>query len=238
MKAVFASLLAITALVATTTASPQTPPAAATGTDVYHVMFTKAAPGHAAELAKVLMTPDKTNAMPEHFVLLRHQEGDDWDYMLIQHMGAKAEVVGTPPAAGVPARPLTAWHNDTFASGPGWGEFTRQMGLGGTANAASQVYAIGVHRAVAGHRDQLLSALSAPVSASSKIQTGNLVLQHVEGGDWNFLTVTRYNSWQDLGAERAGLASDAASTPGGWADIRQHSAFHRDTIVDRIFPAK
>jgi len=238
MKAVFVSLLAITALVASTTASPQTPPAAAAGTDVYHVMFTKAAPGQAAELAKVLMTPDKTNAMPDHFVVLRHQEGDDWDYMLIQHMGAKAEVVATPPAGGVPARPLTAWHNDTFASGPAWGEFTRQMGIGGTANAAGQVYAIGVHRAVAGHRDQLLSALSAPVSASSKIQTGNLLLQHVEGGDWNFLTVTRYNSWQDLGAERAGLASEAASAPGGWADIRQHSAFHRDTIVDRIFPAK
>jgi hypothetical protein len=89
---------------------------------------------------------------------------------------------------------------------------------------------------VAGHREQLLSALSAPVSPSSKIQTGNLLLQHVEGGDWNFLTITRYNSWNDLGSERAGLA--AASAPGGWADIRQHSAFHRDTIVDRIFPAK
>jgi hypothetical protein len=238
MKAVLTSLLVASVAVVATTASAQTPPAAATGTDVYHVMFTKAAPGQAAELAKVLMTPDKTSAMPDHFVVLRHQEGDDWDYMVIQHMGAKAEVVGTPPAAAVPARPLTAWHNDTFASGPAWGEFTRQMGIGGTANAAGQVYAIGVHRAVAGHRDQLLSALSAPASASSKIQTGNLLLQHVEGGDWNFLTVTRYNSWQDLGAERAGLASAAASTPGGWADIRQHSAFHRDTIVDRIFPAK
>jgi len=25
---------------------------------------------------------------------------------------------------------------------------------------------------------------------------------------------------------------------GGWGDIRQHSAFHRDTVADRIFPAK
>jgi hypothetical protein len=238
MKAALASLLISSAVVVTTIAAPQAPPAPAAGTDVYHVMFTKAAPGQAAELAKVLMTPDKTNAMPDHFVVLRHQEGDDWDYVVIQHMGAKAEVVATPPAAGVPARPLTAWHNDTFASGPAWGEFTRQMGIGGTAAAGGQVYAVGVHRAVAGHRDQLLSALSAPVSTSSKIQTGNLVLQHVEGGDWNFMTITRYNSWNDLGSERAGLASEAASTPGGWADIRQHSAFHRDTIVDRIFPAK
>ena len=100
MKAAFASLLASFAVVVTTIAAPQAPPAAApAATDVYHVMFTKAAPGQAAELAKVLMTPDKTNAMPDHFVVLRHQEGDDWDYVVIQHMGAKAEVVPTPPAA-------------------------------------------------------------------------------------------------------------------------------------------
>src|ERR671921_1789805 len=106
MKAVLASLL-MSIVVVATTASAQTPPAAATaaGTDVYHFMFTKAAPGQAAELAKVLMTPDKSTAMPDHFVVLRHQEGDDWDYVVIQHLGAKAEVVATPPAAGVPARP-------------------------------------------------------------------------------------------------------------------------------------
>ena len=235
MKPLLASLAVMSAVVATTTASPQNPPAA-TGTDVYHVMFTKAAPGQAAELAKVLTVPDKTSPMPDHFVVLRHQEGDDWDYAVVQHLGAKAEVVGTPPAQS-PARAFTAWHNDTFASGPGWGEFTRQMGIGASAGNAAPVYVIGVHRAVAGHRDQLLAALNAP-GGSSKIQTGNVLLQHVEGGDWNLITVTRYNSWQDLGTERASLASAAASTPGGWADIRQHSAFHRDTIADRIFPAK
>jgi hypothetical protein len=50
------------------------------------------------------------------------------------------------------------------------------------------------------------------------------------------MTLTRYNSWQDVGSDRADLSS--ASAAGGWADIRQHSAFHRDTIADRIFPAK
>ena len=235
----FAASIAVAAvaLVAAASAAPQNPPAATGGTDVYHVMLTKAAPGQAAELGKALMVPDKTSPMPEHFVVLRHQEGDDWDYAVIEHLGAKAEVVGTPPtAAQTAARPMTAWHNDTFASGPGWGEFSRQMGLGGSGGA-NPVYVIGMHRALPGHRDQLMSALNAPAAASSKIQTGNILLQHIEGGDWNLLTLTRYNSWQDLGSDRAGLAS-AAAGPGGWADIRQHSAFHRDTIADRIFPAK
>jgi hypothetical protein len=91
---------------------------------------------------------------------------------------------------------------------------------------------------VVGHRDQLLASLNAPSAVSSKIETGNVLLQHVEGGDWNFMTVTRYNSWQDLGSDRGSAGPANASTPGGWADIRQHSAFHRDTIADRIFPAK
>ena len=238
MKAVLASLVTLGVVAAATVAGAQNPPASTAATDVYHVMFTKAAPGQAAELAKILMTPDKSEAMPEHFIVLRHQEGDDWDYVLIQHLGAKAEVTPTPPAAGLPARSLTAWHNDTFASGPSWGEFTRQMGIGASGKAGNPVYVIGVHRAVAGHRDQLLASLNAPGAGSSKIETGNLLLQHVEGGDWNFLTLTRYNSWQDLGSERADLASSAASAAGGWADIRQHSAFHRDTITDRIYPAK
>ena len=225
MKSVLASIVAMTTVVATA-GSPQNAPA--TGTDLYHVMFTKAAPGQAAELAKVLVTPDTTAPMPEHFLVLRHQEGDDWDYVVIQHLGPKAEVVGTPPAQN-PARPLTAWHNDTFASGPGWAEFSKQM-----AGSGSPVYVIGVHRAVAGHREQLQAALSA--AGSDKIQSGNVLLQHVEGGDWNLMTLTRYNSWQDLGNDRAGLSSASASTPGGWADIRQHSAFHRDTIADRLFP--
>jgi len=230
MKTVLTVLIAMTGLVVITSASPQNPPAAA-GTDLYHVMFAKAAPGQAAELGKSLMTPDKTAPMPDHFVVLRHQEGDDWDYVIIEHLGPKAEVVATPSPQAVAARPLIAWHNDTFASGPGWGEFPKQM-----AGTGNPVYVVGVQRAIAGHRDQLLTALNTATGGSSKIQTGNVLLTHVEGGDWNFLTVTRYNSWQDLGSERAALAS--SSTPGGWADIRQHSAFHRDTIADRIYPAK
>ena len=72
------------------------------GTDIYHVHFAKAAPGQAAALGKALTVPDKTSPMPEHFVVLRHQEGDDWDYVVIQHLGSKAEV--RPPRLRLPTR--------------------------------------------------------------------------------------------------------------------------------------
>ena len=214
--------------------SAQTPPAPAGETDLYHVHFTKAAPGQAAALGKVLLQPDPNTPMPDHFIVLRHQEGDDWDYAVIQHLGPKAQLSAAAPAPPDSERDLRAWHNDTFASGPSWAEFTKQMGIGGSSTGG--VYTIGVQRPVPGHRDQLMAALTAPPAAGAK-QTGDVLLQHVEGGDWTFLTITRHNSWQDFAADRAAAAS-APGTAGGWADIRQHSAFHRDTIADRLAPAK
>ena len=235
MRSMVACAVVLGGFVAATSASAQNTPAA-TGTDVYHVHFAKAAPGQAGALGKSLMVADKTASMPEHFVVLRHQEGDDWDYMVIQHLGSKAEVTATAPPPTDAQRALNAWHDDTFVSGPSWGEFTKQMGIGGPATSSANIYIVGVQRAVAGHREQLLKSLSAP-GPSSKIQTGNVVLQHLEGSEWNFATVTRYNSWQDVATERAAAAS-AGDAAGGWADIRQHSAFHRDTLADRIYPAK
>jgi len=236
MRSIVACLVVVGGIVSATAASPQNTAAPPAATDVYHVHFAKAAPGQAAALGKSLMAPDKASPMPEHFVVLRHQEGDDWDYAVIRHLGPKAEVSATAPPPTEAERALSAWHSDTFVSGPSWAEFSKEMSIGGSANAAGLVYVVGVHRTVSGHREQLLKSLSAP-GPSSKIQTGNVLLQHIEGGEWTFATISRYNSWQDFASERAAAAS-AGDATGGWADIRQHSAFHRDTLADRIYPAK
>jgi len=236
MRSTAACLLVFSGAVVATTAFAQNAPPAA-GTDLYHVHFAKAAPGQAAALAKFLMEPDKSSPMPTHFIVLRHQEGDDWDYVVIQHLGAKAEVTTTAAPPTDAQRALNAWHNDTFVSGPSWADFTKEMGIGDSGNAPSPVYIVGVHRPVPGHREQLLKSLSVPATPS-KIQSGNVLLAHVEGADWTFATITRYNSWQDLASDRGAAASAGDATAGGWADIRQHSASHRDTIADRIYPAK
>jgi hypothetical protein len=236
MRSIVVCLVVFGGVVAATAASPQNTPAPAAATDVYHVHFTKAAPGQAAALGKSLMAPDKTSPMPEHFVVLRHQEGDDWDYVVIQHLGPKAEVAASTPPPPDAQRALSAWHSDSFVSGPSWGEFSKAMAIGGSANAAGLVYVVGVQRAVPGHREPLLKSLNAP-GPSSKIQTGSVLMQHLEGGEWTFATITRYNSWQDFATERAAAAA-ASDAAGGWAEVRQHSAFHRDTLADRIYPAK
>ncbi|HVJ27804.1 MAG TPA: hypothetical protein VM493_09685 [Vicinamibacterales bacterium] len=237
MRAAASATIGVLFLVSASGVAAQTPTTTAKpATDIYHVHFTKAAPGQADALAKEQSQPDATTPMPDHFVVLRHQEGDDWDFVSIQHLGAKPTIsIPPPPAAGAPAN--SAWHSDTFVTGPSWADFTREMGIGGTGKPGA-VYVLGVHRAVPGHRPQLEQALSAPAATGAKIQTGRLVLQHLEGGEWQYLTITRYDSWQDFGADRAAAAAASATAPGGWADIRQHSAFHRDTIADRIHPVK
>ena len=55
-------------------------------TDVYHVHFTKAALGKAVQLGDWLKTPNPNDPMPGHFIVLRHQDGDAWDYVVITHL--------------------------------------------------------------------------------------------------------------------------------------------------------
>jgi hypothetical protein len=198
----------------------QTVPAS---TDVYHVMFVKAAPGQAAAVEKELQQQDPKDPMAGHVLLLRHQEGDDWDYCVIQHLGQRATVTIGPAPTTVP--PTRAWHDDTFVAGPSWAEFSKLM-----TGAPSSVYIVSVHRAVPGRRDQLLEVLNRP--DPSKVPISHATLTHLEGGSWQYLSLDRYNSWQDLGTARAANATGAQ----GWLEIRQHSAFHSDTIADRVAP--
>ena len=203
--------------------------------DVYHVHFTKAAPDRPAALGDFLRAPNPTSPMPGHFIVLRHQQGDDWDYCVIEHLGPKATVDpgGTPPNPGTDLR---AWHADTFVSGPPWAEFAKNMGLADAAATAGSVYSVAVWRAMPGHRAELEKALQ-QVDAGSKVQTGRVMLQHLEGGPWQFLQVERYNSWQDFATAMAASASGSGRGPDAWSQVRQHSSYHHDTVADRL-PAK
>jgi hypothetical protein len=67
--------------------------------------------------------------MPEHFVVLRHQEGDDWDYVVIQHLGSKAEVTATAPPPSDAVRALAAWHSHPLQLLAGCCNRTRRRGV-------------------------------------------------------------------------------------------------------------
>jgi hypothetical protein len=207
------------ALTAGTAAAQGAP---ASNTDIYHVSFIKAAPGQAMTTAAEVQKQDPKAPMPGHFIVLRHQEGDDWDFCVIEHLGTKATVEITPAPASA-AAPIMAWHNDTFVTGPSWAELQRALGTG-----PGGVYIVGTHRAVPGHRDQLVAALN-QVDPAAKVKSAQLLFTHLEGASWQYLTVNRYESWSDFATDRAGAVSGQA-----WADNRMHSASHMDTIADRL----
>jgi hypothetical protein len=223
------SLLFLTLFLALGVATSQNVPAR---TDVYHVHFTAAAPGKAAQLGEYL----KTSSPAGQSLVLRHQQGSEWDYVVIQHLGTKAtvEAAGTPAPAG--ARDLSSWHGDTFVSGPPWADFVKAMGLGdNAAKTAGSVYVVVTYRALPGHREALEKMLSAGPQPGDGV-AGAVLLQHLEGAPWTFLGVTRYNSWQDYGAGQAKSGAQTAKGSGGWYELRDHISNHTDTLTDRLAP--
>jgi hypothetical protein len=207
-------------------------------TDVYHVLFNKAAPGKEAQLAELLKTPNPKDPMPGHFILLRHQEGDAWDYCLITHLGTKATVEATPFQVPVAMRDVSDWHTDTFVNGPSWDEFSKAMAISDDAKSksAGSVYVVSVFRPTAGHRDELEKLLGAPPNRPSDTSAGTVLMQHLEGGPWTFLTVVRYNSWQDFATNDMNNVTKSNKNEGGWFEFRKYSAYHTDTLANRIAP--
>jgi len=237
LKTACTLLLALLLLPSISTAQ-NAPAQPAARPDVYHVYFAKAALGKAAQLGDYLKTPDPKAPMPGHYLVLRHQEGDAWDYVVIEHLGTKATVdaAGNPMPAS--ARDLGDWHNDTFVNGPPWPEFVSAMGIaeGSGAKTAGSVYVVSVYRAAPGHRDQLEKMLGQPPAGGGDTSSGNVLMQHLEGAPWNFLTIVRYNSWQDFATNESNSVAQTSKGQGGWFQLRDNSAFHNDTVTTRIAP--
>jgi heme-degrading monooxygenase HmoA len=213
------------------------PAGAGKRTDVYHVHFTKAALGKAAQLGDWLKTPDPKAPMPDHFIVLRHQDGDAWDYVVITHLGTKATVEAAGTAVPPDKRDLSAWHNDTFVNGPSWEEFARAMGIDSdsASKSSGSVYSVSYYRPASGHREQLEKALSEAPGANDT-SAGNVLMQHLEGGPWTFLTIARYNSWDDFATGEKNSVAQTTKKDSPWSRMRDHTDFHTDTLTDRISP--
>jgi hypothetical protein len=206
-------------------------------TEVYHINFSKAAAGKAAQVGENLKKPNPTSPMPGHTLVLRHMDGDAWDYVSIEHLGPKATIEATRPQLPPEQRNLGEWHNDTLVNGPAWAEFTKQMGLADdAAKSAGSVYVVSVYRAYAGQRDALEKFLSEPPNRPSDTSSGNILMQHLEGAEWQYFAIARYNSWQDFATNESNAVADAAKSQGGWSKLREYAAHHTDTLTVRHSP--
>jgi hypothetical protein len=214
------------------------PAGAGKRTDVYHVHFTKAALGKAVQLGDWLKTPDQSNPMPDHFIVLRHQDGDAWDYVVITHLGSKATVEAAGMAVPPDKRDLSQWHTDTFVNGPSWEDFTRAMGIDkdSASKTSGSVYSVSYYRPAPGHREQLERVLSEVPSGAGDTSAGNVLLQHLEGAAWTLLTIARYSSWEDFATGEKNGVAQTTKKDSAWVRLRDHADFHTDTLTDRIAP--
>lgn len=202
-------------------------------TDIYHVFVVKSALGKAKELQDWLKQPD-----PQHpnakSILLRHQDGDTWDYIEIEHIGTTATIDLKSPAMTPQQRLLSAWHNDTFVGGPSWADFSKALGLDDASKSAGSVYVVSDYQAAPGHRDDLEKMLNAPTPGDTA--SGSVLLAHVEGASWNFLSIVHYDSWEKYAEGEKNSIADSNKDKGGWFELRQHCTVHHDTLTDRIVP--
>jgi hypothetical protein len=216
--------------------SPQAPAAQgaaqqAPAAHIYRVSVFRAAPGHFRDLEKLLTaTPQPGADAGDLALVFRHRQGNEWDFMTIEHMGPQA-TISAGPAAPQPDSPfsqIASWHGDTYAAGPPLDEFRRALNVPGT-QAPSGIYIVSDYQAAAGHRAGLRQALD-KMAADAPGRT--VLLSHVEGAPWNFLAIQRYDSWRQLGEEEEKEMTQGA---GGSADmgvqLRDSMAVHHDTIA-------
>jgi len=231
------ALATIGGLQAQQPSSKSAPPSSpAKRTDIYHIFVVKAALGKAKELTDFMKEPD-----PKHpdvkGILLRHQDGDSWDFIAIEHMGTKATVETSATPMTPQQRMLIDWHADTYVAGPPWAEFAKQMGIDGdAAKTAGSVYVVSDYRAAPGHRDDLEKFLSEPPNAANDTSSGNVLLAHVEGAAWNFLAIARYDSWEKFAENEKNSVAQMKDATAGWYTLRAHVALHHDTLTDRVMP--
>lgn len=217
--------------------SPTASASAAGRTDLYHVHFANAALGKAKDLGEELKKPAPGTPNADHVVVLRHDDGDSWDYCVITHLGTKATVEANRPAPPSSLMGMYAAHTDTFASGPSWTEFAKQLGLDDASKTKASAYVVSIYRTAAGQRDALDKFLNEPPDRATDSSAGRVTLQHLEGAAWNFLSIQRWNSWSDYGKDNvSSIAQMGRNQQGGWFKLRDLVSFHTDTLCDRMAP--
>ncbi|HET6668613.1 MAG TPA: hypothetical protein VFH15_00145 [Pyrinomonadaceae bacterium] len=228
----FVAALLLTAAISVAQQPTQQAQQAAPALELYHIHFSKAAPGKLPQLIDAYKTgPAPEAGQPQVTpIIMRHREGGEWDLVTITPLGKQITLTASAPSQAVQdyytkLGPLSDWHGDTFATGPAWAVVQKALV---PAKDAQPVYVVSDYRSLAGHRAQLRQILD----RNEQDTPGRSVLfAHVEGAPWNFLTVTSYDSWNAIGAPPPQPAAGTTPRPEAGLELREHMAVHHDTIA-------
>ncbi len=199
--------------------------------ELYHIHVVNSAPGKLTELIDAYKNaPGPEAGEPQVTpIILRHAQGGEWDLIVITPLGKQTTITASAPTKAVQEynqrlAPLSNWHGDTFVVGPAWSVVQKLL----VPAKGEPIYQISDYRSLPGHRAQLQKVLNdGPAAARS------ILFAHVEGAPWNFLSITRFDSWAELGAPPQPAAGTATPQAQGLA-IRDHMAVHHDTIATYV----
>ncbi len=198
--------------------------------ELYHIHISKAAPGKLTQLIDAYKNGPAPAANEPQFspIILRHRDGDEWDLIAITPLGKQVTLSASAPPQAIQdyyqrLGPLSDWHNDTFVVGPSWAIVQKAL----VVAKGEPVYIVTDYRSLPGHRAELRQVLD---RNAQDTPGRNVLFAHVEGASWNFLNVTRYDSWAEMGAPPPQPAAGAARQEAGLA-MRDHMAVHHDTIA-------
>jgi len=215
---------------AQSTSQPQSQ-SAATALELYHIHVAKAAPGKLPQLIEAYNNGPAPAANEPQVtpIMLRHREGGDWDLITITPLGRQTTISADVPSQAIQnfnqrVAPLTDWHSDTFVIGPSWTVVQKAL----IVEKGEPVYVVSDYRSLPGFRAQLRQVLD---RGAQDTPDRTVLFSHVEGASWNFMGVTRYDSWTALGAPPPQPATGGTAAQDQGLALREHLAVHHDTIA-------
>lgn len=197
--------------------------------DTYRALFLRAAPGRLLELIDVC----KKAAVPEHGVLLRHAQGDQWDLMVLTPIGTMGSWFAKDHPLPANWDALVSWQEELYVTGPPAADVQSAVG-------ASGYFHLEIFQALAGKRDSLAREreMENAFLAATKRPT-NFIFSRVAGSGWDSFTIGFYRDLQhyaepgtmtpeqeDAAAKAAGFDGRAGIGP----YLRRFLGAHHDTI--------
>jgi hypothetical protein len=211
--------------------------------DTYKVSLFRAAPGEMLSLLADLKDRAVDYDAATLPVIIRHSQGDHWDYMVVEYAGELAKYVGSKnqtiftPAYGDPFYSLIAHHEQVFMHGPGADAFQK-------LNDDFNYFHIEMFVALPGKQEELLKERQMENVYLEEIgRDPNLVFTSVMGSGWDNMTLGGYRDIKHF-AESADIpldVEDAAAKKAGFKDIYDLSPYlrslilrHNDTLGNKV----
>lgn len=213
-------------------------PSAAADDDLYRVTMLRAAPGKWVALKALLEGQGEAGATAENGraipYRMRHSQGAQWDFMLIQPIVGLADYFDTETqAVEAPFRSavseLADFDEDWFVTGP-------PNDVLKTAYPDAGMFLIEMYRARAGRQDDLIDSRVRENRVLEAIEIpGNFVFRGLFGADWDVMTIGFYESFAAYGAAGNGVSTEIrerAARANGFAGMGDLAPSLRTLLVE------